>query len=97
MQDYEFDSARYMSVGGIVHRVPASITMRLTRDPHTGEMLPALYDEQGMFWCWDSPEARQALAYRHITITEESHNICKHCGSKKPQGQSCACFDNQCQ
>ena len=71
MEDYyEFDSAHYMSVGGVVHRVPASITVRPTRYPHTGEMLPALYDEQGMFWSWDGEIPRRALGYRHIEIVE---------------------------
>ena len=71
MEDYyEFDSAHYMSVGGVVHRVPASITVRQTRYPHTGEMLPALYDEQGMFWAWDGEIPRRALGYRHINVVE---------------------------
>lgn len=28
---------------------------------------------------------------------EDTDRLCESCGSKKPEGQSCGCFDNHCQ
>ena len=68
--DEHYCDVHCLTIGGIVHRKPVSLTLCADYPYPRGGVEPAWLDESGDFWSYDNPAVRERILCYQITTTQ---------------------------